>query len=98
MHLSDIQISETVRVRQSWLVTFVRQVARAKPKTVDYRGRGIGTGLLLAILQYAREIGITEIEGQISALDWSRNPRLPEWYRKHGFSVSDSGKISLRFR
>ena len=96
--LQDIHISDDVPVREFRVVNFIQGLARRKPKTLNYRGRGIGTGLLLAVLQYARERGMHEVRGRLGPLDWKRNPNLPNWYRKHGFSVSESGEISRRIQ
>lgn len=98
MRLEDIHITEDMPVKECWLAGMVRRLAKLKPKTVNYRGRGIGTGVLLAVIQYAREHGMDEVKGQIGHLDWKDNPALPNWYRKHGFSVSESGDISLKLR
>jgi len=98
MLLQDIHISEAVEVREGFVINLIRQLVTRKPKTVNYRGQGIGTSLLLALLQYARDRGLHEVQGYLGPHDWKRNPALPDWYREHGFSVSESGKISFKFQ
>lgn len=98
MDLHDVRICDDIRTAESSFIQLLRALFRLKPKTLNYRGQGIGTELLLTVLQYAREREMNEIHGQIVQLDLDRNPDLPNWYRKHGFSVSESGKISLRLR
>jgi hypothetical protein len=54
--------------------------------------------LLEAVLQYSRELGLDEVQGYLGSDDWKHNPDLPNWYRKHGFVVSESGQISRKLR
>lgn len=57
-------------------------------KQSNYRGRGLGSKLLHAITEYAREQGYREIQGRIVAKDLQDTPHLLKWYRSHGFIVS----------
>lgn len=98
MSLNDIHISEAVPFRECSLVNRALQFVRLKPRVVNFRRRGVGTQLLLAVLQYAREHAIHEVKGRIVRDDQIHNPGLANWYRKHGFSVSESSEILLKLR
>lgn len=47
----------------------------------EYRGRGIGTALIEALVEWASEHGITRIE----AKSWANNPGSARLYKRMGF-------------
>lgn len=47
----------------------------------SWRGRGVGGALLEALVAWARDHGITRIQGYV----WATNPRALEFYERHGF-------------
>ncbi len=52
------------------------------------RQRGIGTTLVRAGIALARRRGAQELRGVVTASDAQKNPFLPEWYDRLGFTVS----------
>lgn len=54
-----------------------------------HRGRGIGSALLDAVVEYARHRGLGAV--QLSVID--ANPRAAELYRRHGFAVVARGSL-----
>lgn len=99
LFLGDIRIDDSVRPRwPEWLSILCYLPLRRSPR--NYQWRGLGTALLLFIIQNARQSGIKRIEGNLFAKDLGNNPRLPDWYRRHGFDVQmeadmSSGKVWL---
>ncbi len=55
----------------------------------NFRSLGIGTRLLSEFIAAARNRGISEIWGSVQGGDATQTPHLLEFYRKHGFSISD---------
>jgi GNAT superfamily N-acetyltransferase len=53
-----------------------------------YRGRGLGSAVLEAVIALARQREIREITGSIVRKDLARLPHLPDWYARHGFRVT----------
>jgi acetyltransferase len=49
----------------------------------EYKGRGLGSRLMLSIMDFAREKGLTEIEGLVLA----NNPNMLKLMRGLGFAV-----------
>ena len=49
----------------------------------DYKGKGLGSRLMLSIMDFAREKGLTEIEGLVLA----NNPKMLKLMKSLGFSV-----------
>lgn len=56
----------------------------------NYRHQGVGTTLLNEIIHYCRERNIQRLTGEIKGDD-----NLHLWYRHHGFTVSENGRIEL---
>lgn len=56
-----------------------------------YRGGGIGTALLGAAEQYARDHGLRTV--RLSVID--RNPRAEALYRRRGFAIVGGGSLGL---
>jgi acetyltransferase len=49
----------------------------------DFKGRGLGSRLMLSIMDFAREKGLTDIEGLVLA----NNPNMLKLMKSLGFSV-----------
>lgn len=56
----------------------------------EFRYRGLGDHFLQGVLAWAKEKAAGRITGEISPSDLRETPRLPDWYRKHGFRVFPS--------
>ena len=98
MTLADIQLREDIlRPRAFWA-----RLLRRPPVRINYRGRGLGSALLAMVIDHARKSECRTITGIVAARDLATNPRLVEWYRRHGFiyaatapGLNVSGSISL---
>jgi hypothetical protein len=55
----------------------------------------LGTALLRLIIKTALENGCTEIEGNLKPQDLEKNPRLPDWFRHHGFEFQMEADLRL---
>lgn len=53
----------------------------------NFRGRGIGTELLMKVVQEAQKAGIVEIYGSVVQEDLDSFPGLLDWYERFGFDV-----------
>lgn len=84
MHLADIHLDEEVRLRAKTLLDLFRQLF-GRPRMLRPRGNHLGGALLAYILSYAKEMGYTEVYGEIAELDYA--PYLLAWYERHGFTV-----------
>jgi acetyltransferase len=49
----------------------------------DFKGQGLGSRLMLSIMDFAREKGLTEIEGLVLA----NNPNMLKLMKGLGFSI-----------
>lgn len=55
---------------------------------ISLRNRGLGSQLLNRVKQFAQDSGKTAIIGYIGIIDYQENKSLPDWYRHHGFVVT----------
>lgn len=55
----------------------------------NYRGKGIGSALLKAVVEFCKKHNVSEIHGEAKG----DLPLLIPWYKRHGFSVGASNKI-----
>ena len=55
----------------------------------NFRGLGIGSRLLNEFIAEARKLGIREIWGSVRDGDTKQTPHLLDFYKKHGFSITD---------
>lgn len=53
-----------------------------------YRGRGLGTALLNALIEQARAWSVVAIRGYVRRRDLEAQPHLLDWYARHGFAVA----------
>lgn len=88
LNIGNLQIYEQVGVPETWLARRWREFRDLPPPVIDYRRRGLGTALLDLIAALAKAEGFTRLEGWISDVDYTPNPKLPDWYRARGFSVT----------
>ncbi|WP_308374488.1 GNAT family N-acetyltransferase [Pseudoalteromonas piscicida] len=54
-------------------------------ETGNYRGQGYGSILVKAVLEHAREIGLSKVYGITQVDDY----RVYKFYRKHGFTFDE---------
>lgn len=82
--IADIIVTELIVNRFCFLPYF--------KKELTYRNQGYGTNLLNATIKKCREIGVTEIVGNIVG----ETDRLKSWYSRNGFKINDY-EISMVF-
>ncbi len=84
--LGEVKVEDAVAVRNSWILSLLR---RKFPRlgVRSFRGCGIGTRLLVTLLDHCRERGIQEIYGSVMKEGLKDKPSLLHWYQKHGFTV-----------
>ena len=61
--------------------------------SLPLRHSGIGHQLLTLVCDCARRRGYRKVCGDIVPRDLKENPRLPDWYRRQGFSVERGGQF-----
>jgi GNAT superfamily N-acetyltransferase len=87
MDLEDIIICEEPVLFPRGLWQLVPSLySRLKGK--NYRQRGLGTELVKIVIEKACEKDVAYICGYITNQGIADNPKLLEWYRKHGFTVT----------
>jgi len=85
--LADLHVATDAPQPRSGFSRLFHRFLSTPRKPVNYRGRGLGTALLRFITQRAVQRGFTQIEGKLSPQDLAANPKLPDWYRRHGFTI-----------
>ncbi len=58
-----------------------------EPRPINYRQQGLGTGLLQALLDWAKAQGVQSIQGTVYQPDIENNPKLLQWYQRQGFQA-----------
>lgn len=91
MTLHDLRVLDQARPPEKGLVGWLRRMLNWHKKPVNYRKRGLGSALLKFIIATASQRGLLEINGSLSQHDLMQNPNLANWYRRHGFDVSEGG-------
>ena len=85
LRMADLLIYKNAPIWNKWQK--VRGILGWGAKTEDFRGAGLGSALLAAIICQAEAAGIARIEGCITSEDLRQFPKLTDWYEKHGFLV-----------
>ena len=97
--VGDLLVFDAAKHPQTPLARALRLLTRRGPRSVNYRGRGLGTALLTFIIERAVAKGLSRLRGNLFPRDLRANPNLPGWYRGFGFAVDmkspESGAISL---
>jgi hypothetical protein len=83
--LADIYVAN-ITPKWFWLPPFYS-------KGINYRGKGVGTKLLLAVIEYCKHSGIKELSGVMHG----EIELLAQWYRKNGFEISEQLEIHRQF-
>lgn len=55
----------------------------------NYQKRGLGTILLMEIINFAKLRQVKKLHGSLTQQDISKNSKLMEWYRKYGFQIEN---------
>lgn len=84
---SDMLLADLVICDGSDLSFGERLMRRLNGEPVTYQGIGLGTALLKAIIQFARDSKIRTIHGSVTPSDLNQTPYLLAWYQQHGFKV-----------
>ena len=86
MTLGDIHIRDDFVPPAGSVVEVLRRLV-AKPKALQLRKQGLGTRMLQMVIAEAKRRGLHEITGSVTLEDRESNPKLLDWYCKHGFQV-----------
>lgn len=86
---SDMLLGDLLIYDGSNLSLGQRLMRRFNGEPVTYQGVGLGTALLKAILQYARDNKIRTIHGAVTQSDLDKNPYLLTWYQQYGFQIEE---------
>ena len=88
LHLADIKVEDQVQIlRPRWPFSLF-----LPPSRKSFRGVGLGSALLMRILQVAKREGFETVTGRIFPKDLKERPRLPHWYAQFGFSNRPDGE------
>lgn len=85
--LSDIRVECAHQVRHPFvyrLLYFLRL-----PRTLNFRGRHVGSRIMKRIIEDAEAAGVSEIWGSISHFDIEKTPHLLQWYSRLRFSIEE---------
>jgi GNAT superfamily N-acetyltransferase len=58
-----------------------------------YRGRGLGSALLCALIAWLRRRHVVVMCGFVRRSDLDEHPRLLDWYARHGFTVTSADSV-----
>ena len=86
MAIGDIAIAnEVIPPPANLLMWGLRQLPGYRQAPVNYRGRGLGTALLQSMIEHSRQLGVTELCGEVFQQDVENCPVLLHWYERQGF-------------
>lgn len=87
-YLRDIAIANQVVKKTIYIrAKSLKQLLSYNSKITNYRSRGLGSALLQFLIRYAGANGARCLYGRVYQQDLENNPRLLEWYQKHGFEL-----------
>jgi hypothetical protein len=87
MDLMDIVIHDPPMLFGRGLARLIPPGLLYRLKRTSFRQRGLGTALLTSVISCAQEKGVKRIQGDVTRQGLIDNPRLLDWYRKHGFEI-----------
>lgn len=86
--LKDIAIANEASPNpMNFWMKMLHKIPGYQPKLVNYRDQGLGSALLSRLIQYAQDNGIQFLHGEVFRPDLENNPKLLQWYQKHGFEI-----------
>lgn len=88
--LVDIFVEDRCVVRHP---DFIWRLFGRKTLEVNFRKQGFGSQLLTTVIAYAKSKGLKRIEGRMVEKDLAPYPKLPQWYKKHGFKVNEKSSM-----
>src|ERR1035438_581694 len=86
--LADLFVEDQCVVRHpNWLARLFGR----KTLEVNFRKQGIGGQLLTTVIAYARSKGLRRVESRLVVSNSSPDRKILQWYKKRGFTVTESG-------
>jgi GNAT superfamily N-acetyltransferase len=61
----------------------------------NYRGLGLGSGLLQELITLAHNYRASVIRGIVRQADLDERPFLLQWYRRHGFTIEAASSVLI---
>ena len=95
LNLDDLHVSTDATQPAHGLPLLLRNLFHHRGKRISYRSRGLGTAMLRLLIARASERGFKIIEAHLSPHDLAEYPDLPEWYRRQGFALVETGTYGL---
>lgn len=86
MVLADIKVEDQFAAHPENLVHSIWQKF-FKPKPISFRKQGWGSKMLKMVIVEAKRQELSQVTGSVVPDDRATNPKLLEWYQKHGFRV-----------
>lgn len=88
LYLRDIAIANDAipNFKNIW-VTPQKKIIREQLEPINYRGRGLGSALMSFLICYAAAHGFQALYGNVYQQDLENNPKLLQWYQRHGFQL-----------
>ena len=100
MLLGSIEVRDDVVLLNSFASRMLRKI-RPSYEFKSFRECGLGSRLILMLVEHCRDQGFNEIYGSVVQSDLDETPRLLSWYRKFGFEALPpddrclSGSVSM---
>lgn len=91
LDLEDLHVADDAIQPAHGLPLVFRNLFNRRAKGVNYRSRGLGTAMLRLLITRASSHGFRVIEGSLSPHDLAKDPGLPDWYRRRGFTLLSEG-------
>jgi hypothetical protein len=86
--LGDICLENAVELRGISVRRFLCRLFRQPMPTIGFRRNGLGSEIMEFLFETASNRGIKTIVGRVPAKGVAENPKLLDWYRGMGFSVT----------
>ncbi len=86
--VGDFRLRDDMVIPESLPDSLVRRFLGRPRPTRSYRNRGLGTAMFVLVSGLAKTAGFERLEGWISDVDTEKNPELPDWYKRRGFTVT----------
>jgi len=86
--LGDIFLENAVELLGVPIRRFVCRLFRLPKPTISFRRNGLGSEIMEFLFETVSNRGIKKIVGQVPVKGVAENPKLLDWYRSMGFSVT----------